>query len=118
MSKSYYFQDTTTGLVVGAFIGPDSSLAANTPAGSIAVEGELPAAVAPVVDAAWAARARRDALLSASDWTQISDVVLPLAVKTAWATYRAALRNIPLVAGFPVGIVWPIRPEPVTLAER
>ena len=118
MSKSYYFQNTTTLLIVGAFIGPDTSLAINTPAGCVAIEGEMPAPAAPVVDAAWVARARRDDLLSNSDWTQIADVVLPLAAKTAWATYREILRAIPAQTGFPVGIVWPAMPDKTSFAER
>ena len=118
MSKSYYFTNTTTGLVVGAFIGPDSSLAANTPAGSVAIEGDMPASVAPVVDAAWVARAKRDDLLSDCDWTQIADVTLPVGAQTAWATYRAILRAIPAQAGFPVGIVWPAIPAKTSFAER
>lgn len=39
-----------------------------------------------------ATRTRRNALLTASDWTQLPDV--PLATKDAWAVYRQALRDI------------------------
>jgi hypothetical protein len=55
------------------------------------------------------ARAKRQQLLAASDWTQLPDV--PLATKAAWATYRQALRNITEQAGFPLGIVWPTPPS-------
>lgn len=54
------------------------------------------------------ARAKRQQLLAASDWTQLPDV--PLATKAAWATYRQALRDITEQAGFPLGIVWPTPP--------
>jgi len=37
-------------------------------------------------------RGQRNALLAACDWTQIADST---ADKTAWATYRTALRNLP-----------------------
>lgn len=49
-------------------------------------------------------RAKRNALLSASDWTQLPDV--PLATKETWATYRQALRDITNQAD-PFNIVWP-----------
>ena len=52
-----------------------------------------------------AARQRRDALLSASDWTQLPDV--PLESKAAWATYRQALRDVTEQPGFPTEIMWP-----------
>jgi hypothetical protein len=53
------------------------------------------------------ARAQRDGLLSASDWTQVDDAPVD---KLAWATYRQALRDIPLQAGFPAIIDWPVKP--------
>lgn len=53
-------------------------------------------------------RSERNALLSASDWTQIADAPVD---KTAWATYRQALRDIPTQAGFPNNITWPVKPE-------
>ena len=37
-------------------------------------------------------RGQRNSLLTACDWTQIADCT---ADKTAWATYRTALRNLP-----------------------
>lgn len=52
-------------------------------------------------------RSRRNAMLSASDWTQLPDV--PLATKEAWATYRQALRDVTLQAD-PFAIVWPVSP--------
>lgn len=45
--------------------------------------------------------------LSASDWTQIADST---ADKTAWATYRQALRDLPAQNADPKKIVFPTRP--------
>ena len=39
-------------------------------------------------------RQRRNALLSASDWTVLSDSPLSASEKTAWETYRQDLRDI------------------------
>lgn len=54
-----------------------------------------------------ATRARRNALLTASDWTQLPDV--PLATKDAWAVYRQALRDIANQPN-PLAIEWPTAP--------
>lgn len=40
-------------------------------------------------------RLKRDALLTESDWTQVSDSPLTDAKKTEWATYRQELRDLP-----------------------
>lgn len=52
-------------------------------------------------------REQRNDLLTSSDWTQIADAPVDQA---AWATYRQALRDIPLQAGFPNTVNWPIEP--------
>lgn len=54
-------------------------------------------------------RARRDARLQESDWTQAADV--PQATRDKWAPYRQALRDVPQQAGFPDNIQWPTKPE-------
>jgi len=54
------------------------------------------------------ARAKRDALLSQSDWTQVADAPVD---SQAWATYRQALRDVPAQAVFPENIVWPVASE-------
>ena len=54
-----------------------------------------------------AARVKRNALLKASDWTQVADAPVD---KEAWASYRQALRDIPMQEGFPSYIVWPGEP--------
>lgn len=43
-------------------------------------------------------RAERDRALAASDWTQVLDAPVD---RTAWATYRQALRDLPEQEGFP-----------------
>lgn len=40
-------------------------------------------------------RAARNGLLTASDWTQLSDVALTETKKIEWATYRQQLRDFP-----------------------
>jgi len=57
--------------------------------------------------AASAHRTERNAKLTESDWTQVADAPVD---KTAWATYRQALRDIPEQAGFPETVVWPEKP--------
>ncbi|AMK09661.1 tail fiber assembly protein [Pseudodesulfovibrio indicus] len=61
-------------------------------------------------DAARTVRAERDALLSASDWTQVADAPLTPEQIAAWATYRQALRDVPEQAGFPADVTWPEAP--------
>ena len=53
-------------------------------------------------------RTRRNALLAASDWTQLPDV--PLVNKEAWAQYRQALRDIPQKFHDPANVIWPVPP--------
>ena len=57
-------------------------------------------------------RNRRNQLLKDSDWTQLSDVQESLDAdkKTAWATYRQALRDITSQPGFPKDVTWPTTP--------
>ena len=52
-------------------------------------------------------RASRTQMLNDCDWTQIADST---ADKTAWATYRQALRDVPAQAGFPWTVTWPDAP--------
>ena len=53
-------------------------------------------------------RAVRNAELAATDWTQVAD---SQADKTAWATYRQALRDLPAQNKDPKKITFPTRPE-------
>jgi len=50
----------------------------------------------------------RNAELSATDWTQVADST---ADKTAWATYRQALRDLPASNTDPKQIKFPSRPS-------
>ena len=54
-------------------------------------------------------RTKRNALLAASDWTQLQDAPTELAEQ--WKEYRQALRDIPQQEGFPFNVVFPTRPE-------
>ena len=59
-------------------------------------------------------RQRRNALLSASDWTQLPDTTLTTAEKTSWMNYRSELRNITngLTTVDEVNsVAFPIKPE-------
>jgi hypothetical protein len=53
------------------------------------------------------ARIVRNEKLAESDWTQLSDSNVD---KSAWATYRQELRDIPSQPGFPLEVVWPTQP--------
>jgi len=61
---------------------------------------------------AWTSlRAQRNQLLKDSDWTQGNDSPLSTESKSAWAAYRAALRDLPDVTTDPLNPVWPPRPS-------
>jgi hypothetical protein len=49
----------------------------------------------------------RNAQLQASDWTQIADAVCD---KSAWATYRQALRDLPSQSSNPSDLEFPSAP--------
>lgn len=53
-------------------------------------------------------RSQRNAMLAGCDWTQLDDSPVD---KTAWATYRQELRDIPIQAGFPWEVQWPTPPQ-------
>lgn len=55
-------------------------------------------------------RTERNALLTASDWTQLVDSPLDAAAKTAWSQYRQALRDVPSQPGYPWTVSWPVAP--------
>jgi hypothetical protein len=52
-------------------------------------------------------RNSRNEKLKDCDWTQIADST---ADKTAWATYRQALRDLTKESGFPWTMTWPTEP--------
>jgi hypothetical protein len=53
-------------------------------------------------------RAKRDSLLTVTDWTQNRDV--PIAVSDKYTAYRQALRDITSQPGFPSDVIWPVKP--------
>ena len=56
-------------------------------------------------------RNQRNYKLLISDWSQLSDAPLTSSQKTAWATYRQALRDIPENTEDPKNVTWPSQPE-------
>jgi hypothetical protein len=66
----------------------------------------------PADQLATTARAQRDTLLTASDWTQLPDAQARLSPekKAAWTEYRQALRNVSNQPQFPSEIMWPEKP--------
>jgi hypothetical protein len=75
----------------------------------VAVEPKTPEEIQADQDSKAAqARAQRNQLLSDSDWTQVLDAPVD---RTAWATYRQALRDISSQERFPSVIAWPSKPE-------
>lgn len=90
-------------------LGPvftDRAATENEPAKTAA---EQEAAYKAMKDAEQAKSVRnsRTEKLKDSDWTQIADST---ADKTAWATYRQALRDITTQSGFPWEVTWPDAP--------
>lgn len=65
------------------------------------------AVAAKDAEQAKAVRASRNKMLADSDWTQVADAPVD---KTAWATYRQALRDVSTQTGFPWDVQWPIEP--------
>jgi Phage tail assembly chaperone protein len=55
-------------------------------------------------------RFTRNELLKDSDYTQLSDLVITPEIKSAWITYRQALRDITTQTDA-FNLVWPISPE-------
>ena len=53
---------------------------------------------------------RRNGYLRESDWTQGADAPLTDAQKSAWATYRQELRDLPDNTTDPRNPVWPTKP--------
>lgn len=60
-----------------------------------------------LVDDSLLIRLKRNGLLAASDWTQLTDAPVD---RATWATYRQALRDLPQQAGFPSNVQWPVEP--------
>ena len=58
-------------------------------------------------------RVERNALLRATDFTQLADSTPD---SNDWLSYRQALRDIPNQAGFPYDVTFPAVPEPDVVA--
>jgi hypothetical protein len=54
-------------------------------------------------------RAKRDILLTQSDWTTLTDAQ-PKPNKEAWLNYRQALRDITSTYSSPEAVIWPQKP--------
>lgn len=74
--------------------------------------------VKEIPETAEGARAKRDKLLSDTDWTQTLDAPINEETKTAYRVYRQALRDVPQQEGFPETISWPELPEKVKAAPE
>ena len=57
-------------------------------------------------------RLKRNALIAATDWTQLPDAALSIDQRAAWAAYRQALRDVfqDQPDATPETIVWPQEP--------
>ena len=86
---------------------PDRAASEGQPA-QTAAEQETAYKAMKDAEQAKSVRTQRTQLLNDSDWTQIADST---ADKTAWATYRQALRDITAQSGFPWTITWPNDPN-------
>ena len=90
-------------------LGPtftDTPATDTTPA-QTAAEQEAAYKASKDAEQAKSVRTSRNDKLKECDWTQITDST---ADKTAWATYRQALRDITAQAGFPWTVTWPDAP--------
>ena len=90
-------------------LGPtftDTPATDTTPA-QTAAEQEAAYKASKDAEQAKSVRTSRNDKLKECDWTQITDST---ADKTAWATYRQALRDITAQAGFPWAVDWPKAP--------
>jgi len=60
---------------------------------------------------AWVAlRTERDAMLAASDWTDLPNAPLTAEQQAVWQTYRQALRDLPAHTDDPDQVTWPTPP--------
>lgn len=56
-------------------------------------------------------RAKRDSLLSQTDWVVVKSYESSQPVPQEWVDYRQALRDITQQEGFPTNVTWPTKPE-------
>ena len=67
-----------------------------------------PELILDIEDTTLLMRERRNAMLAASDWTQVADAPVD---REAWAAYRQALRDLPDNTPDPRNVVWPVPPS-------
>ena len=122
--KTFSFYDPVSGLFEPRHLTCTNplDLDRNAPAGKVPIVGrfdhrlhQVDVTTGKVVDReaspdAGALRARRDALLLASDRMMLPDAPLTPEQVAAWKTYRAALRALPAQPGFPQTVTWPVPP--------
>jgi len=106
--KNYYKMLNADGEELGRWVGlaEDNQhrigeVINETPVTQVVDDTPAPDLEAPV-------RQERNALLAASDWTQVADAPVDQA---AWAVYRQELRDITDGEGFPQNIIWPTEPQ-------
>lgn len=104
-----YFKNKSSGEVFGYDANQADLIASAASNPSMEeITASWPPAVDPVLVKEAEVRSERNALLSLSDWTQVADAPVN---KSAWATYRQALRDITQQSGFPNNVIWPTKPE-------
>lgn len=89
-------------------------IAANDNGEPIAIDRPAPDAA----ELADAMRRERNALLAASDFTQVPDSPFTPQQREAWRVYRQALRDLPETADDLAAIAWPAAPETQTEQEN
>jgi len=101
----------TVHLEVPEGLDPEVVMAVQDSEGTITLQAD-PVKVAAKTAQAWSQlRTQRNQLLAASDWTQGNDSPLSTESKSAWAAYRAALRDLPNVTTDPLNPMWPTPPQ-------
>ena len=63
-------------------------------------------------------RAERNALLGASDWTQLGDATLGDHTAEEWRIYRQALKDVPQNYGRVSEVVWPEDPPTAKITRK
>jgi hypothetical protein len=104
------------GLPADASISCDGQSVAVTPQPPRLVGNLLRAATAsppppPEGDRMAYLRHVRDLLIGCTDWTQAADSPLTEEQRSAWATYRQALRDLPASYAGDGQIPWPVTPD-------
>jgi len=97
----------------------NAQAAANAPPQVASNLDAITALVTPPTDAQVAemVRTQRNQLIFATDKTQLKDAPASGTLQMDWATYRAALRDLPIKTGFPTAPSWPIPPIAVVSAR-